>query len=330
MSTPVKGLFAVALVGALAAACGSSSPGTTSGTAGASGGSAGASGSAGSGSAGEVRPGAGSAGAGSAGSAGAGSAGSGSAGAGAAGGAGTTATGTAGASADAGTPDGGTDATQPHDGPVLTGTVKVMVLGSSNEVITCWRAFLWQKLQTAGLIGTTGTNVKFVGGQTDGPDCNVPNYDMHDESHSAIPTTTVPASTFLAEFRANPPQIVLQHFGGADVLANNPIAPIIAAYTTVLQQARMVNPNVIFLAAQHTPEIDATCNDCIANTMKLNAAMVPWAAANTTAASPIILVDLFTGLDTTTDFSDGVHLNVAGAEIVSDRWLAALLPILKP
>jgi hypothetical protein len=324
MGTPVKGLFVVALVGALAAACGSSSPGTTSGSAGASGGGAGASGTAGVGAAGAGAAGAGSAGAGTAGAgaAGAGTAGAGSAGAGTGG---ATVTGTAGA--DAGASDGGADA---HGGPVLTGTVKVMVLGSSNEVITCWRAFLWQKLQTAGLIGTTGTNVKFVGGQTDGPDCNVPNYDMHDESHSGILITTVPASTFLAEFRANPPQIVLQHFGGADVLANKPIDPIIATYTTVIQQARMVNPNVIFLAAQHTPEIETGCNDCIANTMKLNAAMVPWAAANTTAASPIILVDLFTGLDTTTDFSDGVHLNVVGAQTVSDRWLAALLPILKP
>ncbi len=326
MGAPVKGLFAVALVGALAAACGSSSPGTTSGSAGAGGGSAGASGTAGAGSAGAGTAGVGTAGVGSAGagSAGAGGAGSGTAGAGFAG---ATMTGAAGAGTDADAPDGGTDA---HGGPVLTGTVKVMVLGSSNEVITCWRAFLWQKLQMAGLIGTTGTNVKFVGGQTDGPDCNVPNYDMHDESHSGIQITMVPASTFLAEFRANPPQIVLQHFGGADVLANEPIDPIIATYTTVIQQARMVNPNVIFLAAQHTPEIEAGCNDCIANTMKLNAAMVPWAAANTTAASPIILVDLFTDLDTTTDFSDGVHLNVMGAQIVSDRWLAALLPILKP
>jgi hypothetical protein len=311
-------VVALTLLGALAAACSGSSPGTPSGAGGAPGG-AGTTATAGTTGTGT----------GGAGTAGAGTTGVGTAGTTSGAGGSDAATGAAGTDAGApeagNTTEGGADAAPRYDGPVLTGPVKIMVLGSSNEVITCWRAFLWQKLQMAGL-----TNVKFVGGQLDGPDCGVPNYDKHDESHSGIIITTVPASTFLAEFRANPPQIVLQHFGGADILANMPVDPIIATYTTVIEQARMVNPNVIYLAAQHTPEIETGCNDCIANTMKLNAAMVPWAAANTTAASPIVLVDLFTGLDTTTDFSDGVHLNDTGAEIVADRWLAALLPILKP
>jgi hypothetical protein len=231
----------------------------------------------------------------------------------------------AGVAGASGGPEAGTDAPTPHDGPVLTGTVKIMVLGSSNEVITCWRALLQQKLRAAGV-----TNFDFVGSQSDGPDCGTGAYDKDDESHSGLVISNVPASTFLDEFKAHPPQIVLQHFGGADILDNLPIDPIIATYTTVVAQARMVNPDVIFLAAQHTPETATGCNDCIANVMKLNAAMVPWAAATTTDASPVSLVDLFTGLVTATDFSDGVHLNMAGSDKVADRWLAALLPLLKP
>src|SRR5579862_2232451 len=175
-------VVALTLLGALAAACGGSSPGKPSGAGGTTGG------------------------AGTTATAGTTGAGTGGATSGAGGSDAATATGAADADAgasEAGTAtEGGADAAPRYDGPVLTGPVKIMVLGSSNEVITCWRAFLWQKLQLAGF-----TNVKFVGGQLDGPDCGVPNYDKHDESHSGIIITTVPASTFLAEFRANPPQI---------------------------------------------------------------------------------------------------------------------------
>ncbi|MEA2696492.1 MAG: hypothetical protein QOI66_763, partial [Myxococcales bacterium] len=31
-----------------------------------------------------------------------------------------------------------------------------------------------------------------------------------------------------------------------------------------------------------------------------------------------------------TDQSDGTHLNTAGSQKVADRWLAVLLPLLKP
>src|SRR4051794_35423681 len=49
--------------------------------------------------------------------------------------------------------------------PVLTGTAKIMVLGSSNETGTCWRAFLWQKLRAAGVM-----NFDLVGRTNTGPD----------------------------------------------------------------------------------------------------------------------------------------------------------------
>jgi acyl-CoA thioesterase I len=92
-------------------------------------------------------------------------------------------------------------------------------------------------------------------------------------------------------------------------------------------QVRMVNPRVVYLAAQHTPQGSA---DNVKDVVTLNAAMVPWAAGITTADSPVVLVDLFTGIDQKVDMSDGTHLNVSGSEKVSDRWLAVLVPMLKP
>jgi hypothetical protein len=288
------------------AGSGAAEAGATAGMAGASGspGASGASGSAGATSA------AGSSGAPSSGgdsAGGASSAGAPAAGAPAGGSAGSAAGGSAGS---AGSGGGGT---------VLSGTVKIMVLGSSNELITCWRALLWQKLQTANI-----KNFDFVGGVTSGPDnCGVTGYDKDLQAQSGIIISNLAASDFAGWFTAHPPQVILMHFGGADLLMDMPIDGVLKGYSLALAQARIVNPQVRLLIAQHTPEGKDTV-------VTLNADIVTWAAQNTTAASPITVVDLYTGLDPTNDFSDGVHLNLAGSDKVATRFFTALQPILKP
>lgn len=217
------------------------------------------------------------------------------------------------------------DASVAPDAPVFSGMAKIMVLGSSNESATCWRAFLWQKLRSAGI-----TSFDFVGSQIVGPDCGVAGYTKACEARPGTIVTGISAATFHGWFAAHPPDIVLQHIGGADLMANISAADVIKAYSVIVEQARAVNPKVIFLVAQHTPQDPAGCGTCIADVMALNAAIPGWAAQVTTTQSPVSVVDLYTGLDLTTDFSDRVHLNVSGSEKVSDRWLAALQPILKP
>jgi hypothetical protein len=230
---------------------------------------------------------------------------------------------TAGASAggSAGSAAGGSagSAGSAGGGSVLSGTVKIMVLGSSNELITCWRALLWQKLQTANI-----KNFDFVGGVTSGPDnCGVTGYDKDLQAQSGIIISNLAASDFAGWFMAHPPQVILMHFGGADLLMDMPIDGVLKGYSLALAQARIVNPQVRLLIAQHTPEGKDTV-------VTLNADIVTWAMQNTTAASPITVVDLYTGLDPVNDFSDGVHLNLAGSEKVASRWFTALEPILKP
>jgi hypothetical protein len=204
-------------------------------------------------------------------------------------------------------------------GTVLSGIVKIMVLGSSNELITCWRALLWQKLETANI-----KNFDFVGSVTSGPDnCGVTGYDKDLQAESGIIISNLSASDFAGWFNAHPPQVILMHFGGADLLMDMPIDGVIKGYSLALAQARLVNPAVRLLIAQHTPEGKDTV-------VTLNADIVTWAMQNTTAASPITVVDLYTGLDPVNDFSDGVHLNLSGSEKVASRWFTALQPILKP
>jgi hypothetical protein len=223
--------------------------------------------------------------------------------------------GTAGAPATA--VDASTDAAVALKVFPSTQIVKIMVVGSSNELGTCWRAFLWRELHANDI-----TNFAFVGEENSGPDCGVPGYDMHVQAQDGIIISNLPASTYAGWFKANPPDIILMHFGGADLLANMPIPPVIAAYSTALAQARLVNPNVILLIAQHTPEGKDTV-------VTLNADIAVWAPQNSTPQSPVIAVDLYTGL-LPADFSDGVHLNEAGAQIVADRWYAALKPFFLP
>jgi len=212
-----------------------------------------------------------------------------------------------------------------REAAIFTDVAKIMVVGSSNEEITCWRAFLWQKLRGGGI-----TNFDFVGSRNVGPDCGVAGYDKDCEARSGSIVTSVSADTYHGWFAAHPPDIVLMHNGGADLMSNIPASDVIKTYSVIVEQARAVNPKVIFLVAQHTPQEPTGCTDCLANVLELNGAIPGWAMQISTPDSPVSPVDLYTGLDLVADFSDRVHLNTSGSEKVSDRWLAALLPFFKP
>jgi hypothetical protein len=200
-----------------------------------------------------------------------------------------------------------------------------MVLGSSNELQTCWRALLWQKLHAANL-----EDFDFVGDVTDGPDCGVPGYDKDVRAQGGVIVTNLTAEQFAAWFTAHPADAMLVHFGGADLLQNMPLDGVIAGYTRALEQARIVKASVRFLIAQHTPQDSESCDDCVNTVKQLNAQITTWATANSKPESPIVVVDLFTGVDPVTDTSDGIHLNVAGSTKVADRFFAALSPYFGP
>lgn len=232
----------------------------------------------------------------------------------------------AGAGGSAGAGTAGTGGNAGAGGSVgLTGNVDIMVLGSSNELNTCWRAFLWRDLQAADI-----KNFDFVGGVTQGEDCGVAGYDKDLQAQSGIIISNLPASKFQEWFTAHPPDIILMHFGGADLLNNMAVDGVIKAYSLTLSEARKVNPKVRLLAAQHTPQDSASCTDCEHTVLQLNADMITWAAANTTADSPVTVIDLYTGFVPATDLSDGVHLNAAGSQKVADRFFAVLKPLFKP
>ncbi|GIE87138.1 cellulose binding domain-containing protein [Actinoplanes regularis] len=205
--------------------------------------------------------------------------------------------------------------------PPATEKTKIMALGDS---ITgspgCWRALLWQKLPAA--------RVDFVG-TLPGQGCGF-DYDGENEGHGGYLVTNVANQNLLVGWlAATDPDVVMMHFGTNDAWSNLPTSTILAAYTTLVGQMRASNPSMKILVAQIIPMNPSTCTECAQRVVALNAAIPAWAAGLTTTASPITVVDQWTGFDTATDTYDGVHPNDAGNIKIANRWypaVAATLP----
>lgn len=202
--------------------------------------------------------------------------------------------------------------------------VRIMPLGDS---ITgspgCWRSVLWNRLQDAG-----HTSIDFVG--TLGPQgCALP-HDGDNEGHGGFLATNVAAQNQLPGWlSATRPDIVVMHFGTNDVWSN--IAPdrILAAYDTLVGQMRASNPDMKILVAQLIPMNPGNCAECAQRVVTFNGRIPAWAAAISTARSPVITVDQWSGFSTASDTYDGVHPNSSGDDKIAGRWypaLAALLP----
>ncbi|WP_405092805.1 cellulose binding domain-containing protein [Micromonospora sp. NBC_01392] len=202
--------------------------------------------------------------------------------------------------------------------------IRVMPLGDS---ITgspgCWRAVLWNRLQSTGY-----TDVDFVG--TLGPQgCGVP-YDGDNEGHGGYLATNIANQNLLPGWlAATHPDVVLMHLGTNDVWSNIAPSTILAAYSKLVDQMRAANPATRVLVAKIIPMNPASCPECGQRTVALNAAIDGWVAGKTTAASPIVVVDQWTGFNTATDTYDGVHPNAAGDQKMSDRWYPALTAALR-
>jgi lysophospholipase L1-like esterase len=70
-----------------------------------------------------------------------------------------------------------------------------------------------------------------------------------------------------------------------------------------------------------------TCAGCGSAVPALNAAIDAWAPSKSTPASPIIVVDQYTGFNADTHTRDGVHPNDAGSQNMANQWAAALEPL---
>jgi mannan endo-1,4-beta-mannosidase len=201
---------------------------------------------------------------------------------------------------------------------------RIMALGDS---ITgspgCWRALLWKHLQDTG-----HTDVDFVG-SLPAPGCGF-TYDGENEGHGGILATNIVRDNQLPGWLSSArPDVVLMHLGTNDVWNNIPAATILNAYTTMLGQMRASNPAIKLVVAQIIPMNPSGCPECGQRVVALNAAIPGWAQANSTAASPITVVDQWTGFSTPADTTDGVHPNTStGIQKIEGRWYPAVVAAL--
>jgi lysophospholipase L1-like esterase len=196
---------------------------------------------------------------------------------------------------------------------------RIMPLGDS---ITgspgCWRALLWNDLQNGGF-----TSIDFVG--TLPPQgCGIP-YDGDNEGHGGILATDIANQNLLPPWlAATRPDIVMMHLGTNDVWNARTPDVILAAFSKLVDQMRAQNPNMQILVAQILPMNPSNCTACGDRVIAFNAAIPSWAAGKTTAQSPIVVVDQWTGFSTASNTGDGVHPNDAGNRKIADRWFPAL------
>jgi lysophospholipase L1-like esterase len=206
---------------------------------------------------------------------------------------------------------------------VSAAPVKIMPLGDS---ITgspgCWRALLWQNLTNAGY-----TDIDFVGSLPD-PGCGIV-YDGDNEGHGGFLATGIVSNNQLPGWlSAANPDIVMMMLGTNDTWSSLGNTAILGAFTTLVGQMRVNNPNVKIIVAQLTPNNYSGCSQCTPNIITLNAAIPQWATDTSTNQSPIMVVDQFTGYDTTTDTYDGCHPNDSGNVKIASKWYPALVAYL--
>jgi lysophospholipase L1-like esterase len=204
--------------------------------------------------------------------------------------------------------------------------IKIMPLGDS---ITgspgCWRALLWNQLQSAGY-----TNFDFVGTLNNAGDCGV-SFDGDNEGHGGYLATGIDSNNQLpAWLAATNPDVVMMQLGTNDVWNNIAPATILASFGHLVDEMRANNPNVRIMVAQITPLNPSGCADCPQRVINFNAAIPAWASAKSTTQSPITVVDVWTGFNTATDTADGCHPNsTTGIQKVAASWYPAVVAMLR-
>ena len=168
--------------------------------------------------------------------------------------------------------------------------VRIMPLGDSITAAPgCWRAYLWNQLQTAGY-----SNIDFVGGVNQRrrlqPGFRIrlrPRRSQRFLHHRHRRSESVAA---LAD--RGRPDIIVMHLGTNDMWGGHiPLQNKITALTKLIGQMRANNPNMKIVMAQIIPMNASGCTTCMPDVMAFNNALVPAGPPSlTTAQSPIVFV----------------------------------------
>jgi hypothetical protein len=214
---------------------------------------------------------------------------------------------------------------------------QIMIVGDSISAGPgCYKKYLLADLNSNGY-----TNFDFVGEYTD--DCGggvrhsarscstagqytQPTFTL--AAGSCNPSGTFPGlAQLVAKYR---PDLLMIQLGVNDVWGGQSTDAILASYSTLLQQARAQNPNVVLAVAQIQQIRPTTDGDAVfARAQQLIDALPAWATAQSQEPSPVFVADLWTSSNTA-ETLDGVHPDDAGAQRMGLNWFNALRTILTP
>jgi lysophospholipase L1-like esterase len=127
----------------------------------------------------------------------------------------------------------------------------------------------------------------------------------------------------------NKPDMVMMTLGTNDAWGVPGTQAILASYTTLVQQMRAYNPNMVIAVAQ-IPKMRPDNNQAVYNQVEdLFKAVPAWAKNLNQTNSPIIVADLWTNFNVS-DTTDGVHpSDSVGHPKVADNWYKAVAEYLR-
>ena len=225
-------------------------------------------------------------------------------------------------------------------------TVNILPLGNSltngTNVYNSYRRDLWQLLHKGNY------NFDFIGSwDKHHMGGNVPDadFDMDHDGHSGWKASDLLNQPDWDKQRGNirdwlltyTPDIALLEFGTNEVFQCIINTDAINNIDTVIQLLREKNKSVKILLAQ-IPPLGAAwadkklCNNDIeyANAViEFNKAILQYGKAKNTTASPIIIVDQFTGVNPALDMYDDIHPNSVGEKKMAKKWFAAMKKYLR-
>ena len=194
-----------------------------------------------------------------------------------------------------------------------------IVVGMNNNGGTpppSWREPLWGKMQAAGW------QVDFVGHTRSNHQATF------DQDHSAKLGACIGDLLSFISLWQDKPDVALIYVGANHIIPTGcqPSAPAGAATEVgkVIDKLRTVNQNMIIFLAQIYP-ITADGIFPLSGFQSYNAFLATLTQQKSTQASPVIIVDQFTGFNESSDLvSDKVHPNTQGENKIAQKWFDAM------
>jgi lysophospholipase L1-like esterase len=203
--------------------------------------------------------------------------------------------------------------------------VKILLLGDS---ITAGVPYSYRS-ELYNNVSKRESKFVFVGSEKSNPAKDKGAWDKHHEGHSGWTTQDIDwAYDLLSESYSS--DIALIHLGTNDILrqaaGQHDVDQSEQHMRNIIAKLRNDNAEIQIYLAQILPiihpDLDLALTD--SSVRAWNTVLAGLATELTTEASPIILVDMYSGFDATS-FTDGIHPTKDTAKEMADRWASALV-----